>query len=98
MLPIYSVLTEDAWVFLWTTSALLPLAFPMLQVWGLTYKFTMTWHKHIGPKPYGYPYYNAEYIVVGGGRVAEARESKGVYLVNKWKHPRRDDPSPQGLG
>ena len=98
VMPVVQVCAADAWVFLWTTSKLLPKAFLVLDAWGIAYAFTMTWGKHFGPKPSKGPTYNAEYIVVGKRGKARFTETKGFDLMNTWPHQRRDDVHPNGWG
>lgn len=97
-LPVRQTLADDAWLFVWTTSAMLPDTFKVIEKWGIRYSFTMTWHKHIGPKPSGLPYYNVEYVVVGKVGKPRFTDVKAFYLANKWKHPHRDDPHPNAWG
>ena len=87
-LPVLDVCQDDAWVFLWTTSGMMPFAYPLMGQWGIPYKFTMTWHKPNGPKPYRYPTYNAEFIVVGKLGHASFTEWTGFYTANCWDAPR----------
>lgn len=47
-LPITQLLTEDAWVFLWTTCSFLESAFSILRQWGLQYRQIITWNKSYG--------------------------------------------------
>lgn len=39
------LIAADGWVFLWTMTPKLPLAFMCLERWGLTYKSRMSWLK-----------------------------------------------------
>ena len=64
-MPLSSVLENDAFCFLWVTQAFLPHSFSLLDKWGLRYRFTLVWQKNTGPKPFNYPYSNAEFVVVG---------------------------------
>jgi N6-adenosine-specific RNA methylase IME4 len=58
-------LAENAHVFLWTTQKFLPIAFGLIEQWGLAYGYTFTWHKPGGFQPFGGPQYNSEFIVHG---------------------------------
>ena len=64
-LPLPGLLDQEAFVFLWTTQKYLPAAYPLLQAWGLKYRFTMTWHKPGGIQPLNSPQFNSEFVVVG---------------------------------
>lgn len=64
-LAIKDLLADDAFVFLWTTQKYLPCSFKILEGWGLTYRFTMVWHKPGGIQPLNSPQFNAEFVVTG---------------------------------
>ena len=83
-MPIPEILTEDAFVFLWTTSPHLPDALECLDCWGLRYVYMMVWHKPGGAKPTNYPTYNAEFIVVGVSGAPLIHDTAGFRLVNQW--------------
>ena len=97
-LPIRKVCDDDAWIFLWTTSGMLPGAFGVLVNWQIPYKCTMVWHKPNGPKPTGYPTYNGEYILVGKVGKARFLDSKGLWLANCWDAPHNPDVAAGGWG
>jgi N6-adenosine-specific RNA methylase IME4 len=44
-LPVESIAAEDATLFLWATSTLLPEAFATLAAWGFSYKCIYVWDK-----------------------------------------------------
>ena len=68
----------------------LPAAFDLLRGWGADYMFTLVWTKgRRGPRPCGYPGYNAEFVVVGSfGRKKVFRETRGFFAANEWFQPR----------
>jgi N6-adenosine-specific RNA methylase IME4 len=44
-LPVEAHAQPDAVLFLWVTSPMLPLAFPVIEAWGFTYKTSIVWDK-----------------------------------------------------
>lgn len=48
-LPIWDLCEEDAVLFLWATSPLLPEALMVMKAWGFTYKASIVWDKQRAP-------------------------------------------------
>ena len=63
-LPVLNVLSNDAWLFVWTTNRFLHSALDWVDRLGLKYSWLMVWHKPSGPTPFNRPVFNAEFVVV----------------------------------
>ena len=83
-LPIPCILEEDAWVFCWTTNKYLPRTPVLLEAWGCSYAFTMTWIKNGGIQMPLTPQFNAEWCVVGRKGKPKFLDTKAFNTANYW--------------
>lgn len=84
-LPVDRVLADDSRLFLWTINKFLPLSFELLEHWGLSYSYTMTWVKSNGAQYPGGPQFNSEWCIVGKKGKPQFRETKSFAIANFWK-------------
>lgn len=66
-LPIADLVASDCALWLWTTSAYLPEALPLMGAWGFRYRQTLVWHKHRAAPALGGSVApnHAEFLLVG---------------------------------
>ena len=69
-------MADDCHVWLWTTHKFLPMAWRLLEAWGLRYVCLFTWHKNGGFQPIGLPQYNCEFAIY-------ARKGTPVFVDTK---------------
>lgn|GEM_PF-851321 len=67
---------EHCHAWIWTTNKFLPMAFRLIDGWGLKYVCTFVWHKSGGFQPFGLPQYNCEFALY-------ARKGNPVFLDTK---------------
>ena len=101
-LPVSSICSDTAHLYLWVPNALLPEGIQVLQSWGFSYKSNIVWHKirkDGGPDGRGVGFYfrNVTELILFGVRGKNARTLKpGRTQVNflatrKREHSRKPD-------
>jgi N6-adenosine-specific RNA methylase IME4 len=85
---------DQCMAFIWTTQKFLPATFNIVKTWGLTYLFTMVWHKPGGPQPFNLPQYNCEFVVVarkGGVPFLDTKQFFTCFQAPRREHSRKPD-------
>lgn len=101
-LPIASVTTDSAHLYLWVPNALLPDGLAVLSAWGFTYKTNIVWHKvrkDGGPDGRGVGFYfrNTTELLLFGIRgknartLAPGRSQVNIIRAMKREHSRKPD-------
>lgn len=101
-LPVSSIATDTAHLYLWVPNALLPEGLAVLAAWGFTYKTNIVWHKvrkDGGPDGRGVGFYfrNTTELLLFGIRgknartLAPGRSQVNVIRTMKREHSRKPD-------
>lgn len=101
-LPVSSVTSEPAHLYLWVPNALLPDGLRVLAAWGFEYKSNLVWHKvrkDGGPDGRGVGFYfrNTTELLLFGTRgkhartLAPGRSQVNIIKTQKREHSRKPD-------
>lgn len=101
-LPVLSLLSPSAHLYLWVPNALLPEGIATMRAWGFTYKSNIVWHKirkDGGPDGRGVGFYfrNTTELVLFGVRgknnrtLAPGRRQVNIIRTQKREHSRKPD-------
>ena len=101
-LPVESLVTEMAHLYLWIPNALLPYGLTVMKQWGFNYKTNLVWYKirkDGGPDRRGVGFYfrNVTEVILFGvrGKNARTREAgrrqENIIVSRKREHSRKPD-------
>lgn len=101
-LPVESLVTETAHLYLWIPNALLPYGLKVMEQWGFNYKTNIVWYKvrkDGGPDRRGVGFYfrNVTEVILFGvrGKNARTREAgrrqENIIVSRKREHSRKPD-------
>ena len=83
-LPVADVLADDAFLFCWTINKFVRHTFDIVESWGASYSFLMSWAKPQGIQVPGGPMFNGEWCVIGRKGSPAYRDQRMFFTANAW--------------
>ncbi len=93
-IPVGEWTQDDAHLYLWTTNAILPEAFPVMKAWGFKYITLLTWNK-MGTLGMGFSFRNqTEHVlfgIKGISHIEPAKRERNIFAAPKGRHSEKPD-------
>lgn len=90
-LPVNQITEDNALIFMWATTPLLPDAFELLKTWGFTYKSMIVWEKTGLLGMGNWLRINTEFILIGfkGDVVPFKHQERNIYKHKVGRHSQK---------